>query len=261
MDSEKDTTAKKLVEFVPFLELNNEEIIFPIKIQGQTAYVHMKQYAEHDMMVLMAARATRMAIGSDYTDIKDVGRAEVIAFFWEHFIKLSGPGIRKDSSPEEHKKFITDHPRFDIERTAVLGGYGGITFSDPEEGSLNLLDMQDTQQIRTRQDLYFPDQRMIATVHIDHNLKPESEKDMLDYKQATDTLRILQRTKESVRVVNYMTFKSVYGRLIDSVEGVKIDGAACTSENKDQWLDKIPFWHKEFVLNEYFKGAQIKNAL
>lgn len=253
----------------PVWELDAAELIFPQRILGQTVYVHMKPYTTYEMKELQAARATRMAVGSEYTDLKDSGKIEIIDFFWKHFLGLSGPGVskidketKKEIRPtlQEAENFIRRNPRFDIERTTVLGGFGGVAIKDAEEGAVCLLDIAEEHGVAVYQDLYFPKLERIARVTMTHKLRPETEKDNRDYKQATENIRIMQRTRETIRVVNYDIFEILYNALIQEIDGMTIKGVPCSRNNKDEWVKAVPFWHKDFILTEYFRGAQVKNV-
>lgn len=266
---EKTDDTKAVVVLDPVWELDAPEVIFPQKILGQTVYIHMRPYTTHEMKELQAARATRMSVGADYTDLKDAGKVEIIDFFWKHFNGLSGPGVsrvdketKQETRPTqaEAEHFIKAHPRFDIERTAVLGGFGGVAIKDPEDGAICLLDIAEEHAVAVYQDLFFPKLNRMARVVMTHKLRPETEKDNRDYKQATENIRIMQRTRDTIRVVNYDIFEILYNALVQEIDGITVNGLPCSRTNKEDWVKLVPFWHKDFILTEYFRGAAVKNV-
>jgi len=249
---------------IPLLELSAGPI-YPISLHGRTIYVHMKNYLPHDLQELQQARALRMVTMDEFTDMRDVGKIEVVQFFWKHFEKLSGPAIqRKDGScgtPEEHKKWILAHPRLDIERTVVLQGYGGLDLEVPtQDAGVSLLDISDENPITFTKSLYSSVHGRVVRYQITHIFKQESEHDTRRYKEAVGNVRMYRREREHQILINYSTIEQLYNSLIKEVRGVVFEGKACVRHDIDPWVAAIPFWHKDSSLAELFRGAGIKNG-
>lgn len=247
----------------PTWELCATEVAYPQLVQGRTVYVHMRPYKAADLKALQRERGVRMAQADEWADMKDVGKTEVIQFFWSHFIRLSGPGVRRkdgsEGTPEEHREWVTGHPRFDIERTAVIGGYAGLKLAPAEEIASSLLDMVDTNEVVAFQNVFSHAIGKECILRMTHRFRAETEADNRRYQQAIGNVRVFTRKRESQVLVNYDTLEQIYDGLILAVDGMTCNGKPCAQENKDEWVRLVPFWHKDIVLTELFRGASAKN--
>src|SRR5262245_10706540 len=115
-------------------ELSSEELIYPFSLQvfDKTAplYVHMKPYRAADLKQLLTETAYSVRFEDEETsEIVKSKPEKIAAFFWKHFVRLSGHGraaSAEDPTPEQQKEWITKNPRFEIQQKAVLEGFGGI---------------------------------------------------------------------------------------------------------------------------------------
>ena len=242
-------------------ELTAEEIIYPQTVLGMTVYAHMRPYEEYPMKELLAVRNTRMAPKpGNILDLKESGKSEIVKFFWDHFIRLSGESLVTPNgetiSVEEQTAFIKKHPRLDIPTTAVLGGYGGMSVRDPEGKSL--LDLAEDNTVSLQQLIGLDGQEL--RISMTHHFRQETEADNLRYQTATGSSRIYTRRQEYERVTNYDIVGQMYNDMIRSIDGMTINGLPCVEQNKDEWVKKVPFWHKDYALENLFRGSQAKNA-
>lgn len=254
-------------EETPQYELTSPEVAYPVSVHGRTVYVHMKPYIPTELKELQYARALRMATADDFTDIKDRGKAEVVQFFWQHFIKLSGPAVRRadgsEGTPDEHKKWLQDHPRLGIESAVILQGFGSVNLEpvdDSESGSiLDSMSMASESNIPFSKKLYDPKTKGTVIYKITPVFKQESEADSRRYQQATGNLRIYRQQRESQILINYDVIEQLFNSLIKEVRGVTFEGKPCVRHDIDPWITAFPFWWKDIALAELFKGATVKN--
>jgi len=224
----------------------------------------MKPYKAYDLKQLLAELNWRMASkASNVVEVIEGDTGKIGAFFWKHFLKLSGLSKRDGSEPtaEEQQQWIRKQSKLGIERAVVMNGFGGVSVEQTEEDEEELLfDLDSDNCIKTYQHLYFPDLKLTRRIDMAHHLGQETDQHSRRYRQATGKSQIHTRKQEWEKVTNYDTVEHLYNGLIEKVDGMQVQGVPCTESNKTDWIELIPFWHKEFVLGELFRGVQVKNG-
>jgi hypothetical protein len=265
-------------------ELTAEELIYPFQLQvgSKTAplFVHLKPYRADDLKKLLAETASAVKYEDD--DISEIVKSKpekITAFFWKHFIRISGHGrasAEGDPNEEKQRQWIRDNPRFDIPHKAVMDGFGGIaTKVEPEiesdepatngngnhSGELDIfaLDFEVTKSIVLTQRLYVPEIG-IADLEMAHNFRRETAAEYRRYEQATDKQLINRKRQAYQRSVNHDVIENLYNELAESVEGMTIKGEPCVIANKSKWAPLVPYWHKQLALMKFFSGIQSKNG-
>ena len=267
-------------------ELTAEELIYPftLEIGTKTAplYVHLKPYRSDDLKRLLAETAYAVKYEDEETsEIVKSKPEKITAFFWKHFIRISGHGRAAEAGdPDEDKQrqWIRDNPRFDIPQKAVMDGFGGIaTKAEPEveateetangngnhhsEANLDIfaLDFEVMKSIELTQRLCFPEIG-IVDVEMSHQFRRETASEYRRYEQATEKQLINRKRQAYQRVMNHDVMENLYDSLVESVEGMTLKGAPCTGSNKDKWVKLVPYWHKQLALLKFFSGIQSKNG-
>lgn len=243
------------------------EVVLPRTLLSRTIYVHMKPYSQQAYKELQEARAMRMQAGGDYVDLKDGGKTETSVFFWKHFVRLSGPGMKRPDgsmgTPEQHHEFVRTHPRFDFENSVTrsyLTPHMKIKH-DEELYPGSLLDLtEEDSRVTLLHDLYFEKDDREARIEMTHVFQPETEIDKRRFISASGLLRFYHQTRESERRVNYDTLGQLYNHLIRRVEGATVNGQPCDESNKEEWVKLVPMAYKDITLTELFKGVQEKNV-
>jgi hypothetical protein len=95
-------------------------------------------------------------------------------------------------------------------------------------------------------------------VDIDHVLRAPSAKDSLRYAKSSRAVTLRDGTV-SVSV-NYEARTKLYGELIQFVDGLMINGMACTADNKSAWIDRVPLIQKMGALQHAFRTSERKNG-
>lgn len=246
----------------PTYELTAEELVFPVGIteenEDYAILVHMKPYTARSCKELLAGVGVKMKLGAENLFLSDSTPA--YKFFWSNFRGLSEiefePGT--PPTPDQAKKFIQDNPRYRFEEQTVLRGYGGIGIEySPDPPSKKFQISKSKRVVKTFFTLY--QEGEIQKIIIKHYFNQESEFDFRQYNQATARSKVTKKN-EWMKVEDYAVVEQIYNRLIKTVDGYRIDGEPTTEDNKEEWVKLVPFWHKHFVLQEYFKGVQVKNV-
>lgn len=264
-------------------ELTASELIYPFTFQvgskSSPLFVHLKPYRAGELKQLLAETAYAVKYEDDDTSEIVKSKPEKIeAFFWKHFVRLSGHGRAiepGDPDLEQQKQWIRDHPRFDIPQKAVVDGFGGIATKPealPEESTNGNGDHHEEAEI----DIFKMDLEMttgiwltqrvclgepgIATLDMQHNFRRETAPEYHRYERATDKQLINRKRQSYQRSVNYEVIEQLYDSLIESITGMTLKGEECAASNKDAWVKLVPFWHKHLVLTEFFTGVQSKNG-
>lgn len=262
-------------------ELTAPEVIYPFMLQvgakSSPLFVHMKPYKAEDLKQLLTDTAPAVKLeDEDTSEIVKSKPEKIASFFWKHFLRLSVNG-RSDSELEleKQKQWIIGHPRFDIAHKAVLDGFGGISTkrqAAQEEETTNgngnhpeaeidifSMDLEVTTSIPLTQRIYLPDAGIVP-LEMQHNFRRETAAEFQRYERATDKQLIHRKRQAYQRAVNHSVIEDLYNGLIESVEGMTVNGEDCSKENRSKWVGIIPYWHKQLALMEFFSGVQSKNG-
>lgn len=262
-------------------ELTATELIYPFTLQvgaiTKPLFVHLKPYKTDDLKRLLTDTAYAVRFEDDDTsEIVKSKPEKIAAFFWSHFLRLSGHGravSEGDPLLEQQKQWIRDHPRFDIPHKAVIDGFGGIATKAEameeatngnghhEEAELDIfqMDLDMKTGIALTQRVCQPDLG-IVTLDMQHNFRRETAPEYQRYERAVDKQLIHRKRQAYQRSTNYAVLDDLYEALIESVDGMTVKGEDCTATNKSAWAKLVPFWHKHLALTTFFTGVQSKNG-
>ncbi len=260
-------------------ELTAEELVFPFEytIAGQvrTVFLHMHQYRAFDLKQLLAAINSRILAQDGTREIIKGGKEATEAveeFFWKYFSRLSrygGPPQKDDPTLEHQKEWIKKNPRYFIPRQVILEGFGEFNIKpkqiyDPAEkpngdsATADFFTLELTETITLIQKLFFAGVGQVP-LEMAHSFRRETATECYRYERATDRGKI-HKDEAFERTTNYDVLEQLYDTLIESIDGVTIKGEACTPANKEAWVKLVPFWHKYWMLTEFFRGVQSKNG-
>jgi hypothetical protein len=214
----------------------------------------------------------------DISEIVKSKPEKITAFFWKHFIRISGHGraaAPEDPSEEKQKQWIRDNPRFDIPYKAVMDGFGG-TKSEALDETEETTNRNGDHAIEAELDIFSLSLDVIKTVELhqrlglpefgivdiemSHQFRRETASEYQRYERATDKQLVHRKRGAIQRAVNHDIIEGLYNELVESVEGMTISGAPCTSANKSKWAPLVPYWHKQLALLKFFSGIQSKNG-
>lgn len=262
-------------------ELTADELIYPFTLQSAgknlPLFVHLKPYAASDLKKLLTDTAYAVKYEDDETsEIVKSKPERNAAFFWKHFMRLSGHGKEAadgDPSLEKQKEFINNNPRFDIPEKAVLEGFGGIALKREDDDTtatngngdahtetvdIFSMDFSAKQAITLTQKMAI-DGAAVA-LEMTHHFRRETASEYQRYERATDKQLINRKRFAMQRVVNHDVLESLYDALIDFIDGMNVKGEPCASRNKNAWVGLVPYWHKQLALIQFFSGIQSKNG-
>ena len=144
-----------------------------------------------------------------------------------------------------------------VKRVTIREGVGGVWIDEnapTEKGTWEDLNEQSTTvkvvavANATQHELYHRFSR-----------DPTAEEELAYRRAAGGSIRTLpgRRRREFMTVENFSVYPKLYDGLIESVEGYFIDSAAIgQAETRNQWLSRIPYYHKKVVVQHIFGSAQ-----
>lgn len=247
-------------------ELTSKELGFLFRIRhesGQAIVVHtkMKPYQNRDMIQLLKERAGSMQQAKDDFDAYDMKEGSAMAgkeFFDRHKIEVKLNGTVLDDAQIDKLD-----ARWDIKNTVIEHGYNGIYRVQANlEQELQKLDVEDIlgdTAIKTRFSLTNSREEE-QEIFIPHFFEFPTAMDSL----AWDRAQIQQGLRQGGFRVNYNheALNTLYNRKIGSVwdaqskTGMLLGGKPCVKENKDEWVDEIPYLMKRAALGFLFSKAE-----
>jgi len=241
-------------------ELTAEQLGFLFRIRHDSGkpfdvHVTMKPYGNREMIQLLKERAGHMQQAKDDYDAWDVKEGNTLIgreFFDKHAIKVKLNGVTL-SDPQFEKL----DARWNVREVTIEQGYNGIYRATTEpEDEFRVVDVEEIlgdAAIRTKFMMTDAEEKE-HVILINH---------LFDYPNAMDSLswdraQIQQGLRQGGWRVqyNHESLNSLYGKKIQSLEGVTLDGQPCAKENKDEWVDAVPYLMKRAALNFLFSRAE-----
>lgn len=229
----------------------------------------MESYAAYDMKQLLSL----VQLNYEPHDQRRIGMSsegsEVYGpFFDKHFVRIEGllnPGTQDSVSVEDQIAWINENdPQRAIKRGVVRGGIGNVNSIIGGEKKRGLVVRlgRSGSIIKTWRVLYNEETQKADKLFVDHQLDKESDKDRRQYDAATGKSEIIRRQQSAFMRSdqNFDSYEQIYDRLIFQVDGYLIKGKACRRDNKNDWIRLIPFWEKQFVVDEHFRAVGSKNV-
>jgi hypothetical protein len=246
----------------PKYELTGEEVVFPLVLDQDgsnvIAYFHMDaQIPAAEIKSFVGDMMSKLK-ASEQGDEREYAlgdETECLKFISKHFKGISGTA--EEASLDEMKEFLDANP--ELKLRIFREGYDRTLLYVDEliaKRGLSLTRKAD-YGVKARHFLYSPEQQRIEELVIKHNTRKETEEDRIRYKRA---VRVAEKGKYQIFRYNWDTLEQIYGSLIQSIDGMLIDGNPCIEQNKDAWLPKVPFLVKMFVVNRIFNRLAVKNA-
>jgi hypothetical protein len=272
-DSQVDSRLKQAIVYIedkPHFELAGEEWIFPIPApppldERLTMYCHMSPYLAHevkrfyDQMIPVRRQRTASEVSLEtpvYSDACDC----VIS----HFIRMWPVALPDgtEPTPERQAEWIASDPGFAI-RIFRLGydvvGYSGQDNLAPLPAKAVLLFGKIDHQIPTELRLYSFERKRIETLRLDHHLERFNESDRHQYDRAIQLIENSRRAEQRVET-NWDVISGLYDRRVKSLEGAVINSQPCQESNKADWIPKVPFIMKAYVVSKVAGAIALGNA-
>ena len=264
-------TAVKLSEdgTKPLLELAAEEFIFQLPVeQGDTEFpvrFHMRSYPPAHMKQLIGFLSPTVEARGKLLVTRPSNTDEYVDFFDRHFIKLSGK-IANEAGAEptldEQKAWLA--AALPLKLRAVVDGYWGVKTPEEMNGSHPKSDrlvmvIPTGKKILTHVPLFCEKSGIEETIELIHHLRQENRSEYAQYMKATAASERHVRKQEQKIVQDHDTIERLYNELVQKIDGAVLLGKPCVAENKDKWVDHIPYWYKTFVLTEAFREVARRN--
>lgn len=251
-------------EGVPGLELTTPEYVFPISVEQEgedcIALFHMRAYNETELLALLADSAALFRTeGRSKMVVEPASRVAFLDFFDNHFVRLSG--IEGDPTVEAQKSWLAQHQG--LKYRVVQEGYAGAELPASSNGAvptgrLRLSDIVDNK-ISIQWPLWSSAKERIETVTMLHHLRPETREDYKRYSAATSRVETHTRKKLYKVLMDNRQLTKLYDGMIEQLDGCVFQGGSCVANNKAEWCEKVPLWHKLAVVHEVFTGGVGRN--
>jgi hypothetical protein len=177
-------------------------------------------------------------------------------------------GTSDDTDIEAQRLYLQSNPKLAIKFAQDCAGgielvsTGPDALPDNSDEQLELLPLaivSTASKIETRQTLWSEEQNKPVSIRMTHWLGQESEKDWREW-QRTSADTINRKSQVWKAEVDHQARVNLYDRFIQSIDGMRIDGASCTAENRSNWLARVPAWHKLHVITAFFNTVKLKNG-
>jgi len=255
-------------------DLTDQEWAYPIDYEEdgevyELVFV-MKSYLAYDLKLLLGeVKQSYEPHDQRRIGMSSEGSEAYAPFFDKHFIRIEGllDPAGGDTSHEDQLAWIQENdPQRSIKRGVVRGGVGNVnSIVGGGEGKKKGLVMKlgrSGSVVKTFRILWNPARKEPDKLFVDHHFDKETDKDRRQYDTATGKSEIIRRQQSAFMRSdqNFDAYEQLYDRLANQVKGYTVGGKLCTRENKKDWIRLVPFWEKQFVVDEHFRAVQAKNA-
>ncbi len=242
-------------------ELSAPTLSFPLKFGMLSYYVRMKAYRAYDLKQYLAGTKAKTAPRGDSLVVreKDPFETASAAFFSKTFAGYFG---LRDMTPEQIKAWV-DAKQVGVEYATIQSTHGEIRI-DPERNiSLQeeiAFDLSIGSAVPTFQHLWFDELKGVVRIEMTHRFAKVPEATYRRYSDATNATEIDRNRAEWGQVANYDVVEQCYDQLVTSVEGMCVNGHDCAPENKKEWAQLVPLWHKILVMGDVMRTVAAKNG-
>jgi hypothetical protein len=261
-------SAVQIRDGKPLFELSSDEWIFQlVKEQaGRDVPIrfHVKPYLPSEMKKMLNATGVVMKTDGGANMLMLPGnRDSCLPVFKHNFIRMGNITKQDGTEPsiEEQLRFIELRGwQSDI----VLSTYGGFSLvpkpeAEQQTGFVFLMFDPDSH-VELLVKLWCEETGAVEEITCSHNLRNASAQQRFDYTHATAGRQLNSRRGEVRTQEDYDAIERLYDGMVLSVEGALVDDKPCSSDNREVWLPKIPFWHKSVVIDEVFRRDSLKNG-
>lgn len=255
----------------PAWDLLATEVSFPIRVESHgkeyEVYAVLRQPYDADDLIT-AINLNRGGYRRTPAALENfIGDDQAFAKLTDKlFIRLDGTST---DDPTVQRQFLDSN--FKLKVRLSREGFGGVlidrtpfgTDVPPEEAQrLELLplaiDGASDVTIGLHQNLWDPQTQKKVDVRMQHVLRPETEKDWRKWARTANE-RFTKANTAWTEAVNWWARVELYDQMIKRVDGMQVGQMTCNEAAKNQWLTRIPVWHKLLVIGEVFDEAKVKN--
>ena len=250
----------------PLLELAAEEFIFQLAIdQGAAEFpvrFHMRPYPPAQMKQLVGELSPTIESKGKKLITRPSSTDEYIDFFDRHFIKMSGKiqdEEGEDPTIDWQKTWL--ETAIPVKLLTVVDGYWGIKTEELNGAPPQrlVLAAPTGKKIVTTVPLFSEKSGIEESIKLVHHCRQETRQEYAAWSKATAASERHLRKQEQKIVQDHDTVERLYDSLIEKLDGAVLLGTPCVAENKDKWVDHVPYWYKNFALTESFREVARRN--
>ena len=244
-------------------ELSASELVFPITVEQNghqfVALFHMSNYTPRDLDETLRQSGFRGRQAKGWVHSDTAPLSPIVAFFDRNFIRMSG--VEGDPPLEVQKAYLGRKPQ--LKRAVFTLGYGGvreIEMSPNGTGSGKLtISLEESSTIHTDVPLWSVEKERAELVRVSHTLRAENEQDFEKWDKANKQSQF--SVKGDLKIASdHLALGAIYDSMAESIDGALYKGQPCSSSNRDEWIPRLPLWHKSFVMDELFGSVSGKNG-
>jgi hypothetical protein len=253
--------AVTIIDSNPFLELLAEEFVYPINTPDEqfTLYCHLRPYEPRAIKPwydeVIARRKRRTAVE---TTVETPDYSHMREFVMNHFIGMQGAELEDGSapSPEEQRAWLQENPIF-VERIFRNGvdRFGPRETAKPGRAVLMLGQRQTRIPMEVRLVLSGAEFVIGLTATLDRL----SESDRHQYDKSVSYIEN-SRFGETYIEANWDVIEILCNQRLKSLDGALVDGQPCVEANKAEWIKRVPFLAKVYVMARANQEIELKNA-
>lgn len=269
-DSHFDNDAQQTFPVLngqPTWDLAAPTIAYPLGMQvgGRfyEVYVHLKPYPADALISILNSVPGSYRRNSSNVEMFNGDDSPYSKLTDLCFVRLEGT---QTDNPDLHRRWLDQNPRQKVRIARDLLGGIDIDSEIPhevpadEDDRLQLLPIAlecGDVKIRSVQELW--DGKHKTKIRMTHTLASDTEDDWRRWtRTGNETFHKARREWKST--INWWKRLELYDHLIMSVDGMSLNGAACTSANKAAWVPLVPAWHKLLVVTSVFDETRVKNG-
>jgi len=225
----------------------------------------MRAYPPHavksfyDLMIPKRKRRTASESSMQTADL-----APMRKFVMDHFVGFTGAVLEDGSEPdaEQQRSWLSENEAFQ-ERIFRMGYDRVGPIERPDEalpGKAILLFGQRDYRIPLEFHLYSHKEQREETIRITAVVDRLTQSDKHQYDKAVAVIENSRRG-EVYTEANWDVIELLCNQRLKRLEGnVLIDGKLCMEENKEQWLKRLPFIPKVYIIAQCTTEIDLKNA-
>lgn len=248
------------VAYALIIEQKGRDYIFAPVLRQHTDAQSKKGFAYANKVALREA-IPAMKISGEEFELPLIDEQPYINFVDDHFVSILGTA---SDDKEQHRKYLDERPSLKVR--IFKEGIQGTTIEDEDEDESSNLDLFDIsigigsedREVALFHELFSPTKGRKERINMVHRLKDASEKEYQLWRKSS-TRKFNPRKKKFITKENYDVLEKIYDDLVVSVDGMIVNGKACRTNNKEDWVSLIPLEHKLLVLNDIFSDYAGKN--
>ena len=244
----------------PRFELTGDEIGFPLTLdQGGVEvvahFIMSAQIPAHEIKNILDDMMHRYKANeaTGERELEPGDDTACRALIDRNFVTIAG--VEGEPTKEELRAFLDANPLLKVR--LFTEGYDRVLVDTDDIVKPKLVIGAGPASIRAKRVLYSPLRDRVESVSLKHIYTRETEQDRIRYRRAG---KQVERGRFTIFRLNWDQIGQMYDTMIQAVEGMEVAGEPCTAANKADWVARVPFNDKAFVVMRIFSRTAVKNA-